>query len=84
MLSSQSQVDKKAELRIDRYSSGSRTSDSRTTVARFETHRHCLERHCPNDLALFQLTKESRPDRKTDDCLIEHQLEREREKERTS
>ena len=34
---------------------------TRTTVARFEAHRHRRERHCPNDLALFQLTKESRP-----------------------
>ena len=33
----QSQVDKKAELRLDCYSSVSRTSDSSTTVAMFET-----------------------------------------------
>ena len=50
-----------------------------TTIDKFETHRHRRERHYPNDLALFQLTKESRPDWKTDDRLVEHQLERERE-----
>ena len=59
-----------------------------TAVARLETHRHRRERHCPNVLALFQLTKESWPDWKTDDRLhvVEHQLERKRErkKERTS
>ena len=82
MLSSQSQVDKKVELRIFRYSSVSRTSDSWTKVARFKTHRHRRKIHCPNDIAIVQLAKESRPDWKTDDRLVEHQLERERERER--